>query len=92
MPTQIMSSRSPHGGSFRPILAPSCPPMIDPAAISPAAPQSMCVAITNTTAAIPLTSPARQFLTALMRCMVSVKATPISPSSSTPWAAPKYPP
>ncbi len=62
---------------------------MDPAAISPAAPQSMCVTQMNTTAATPLTRPASTFLTALIRCRLSVNATPISPSSSTPWAAPK---
>ena len=91
-PTQMITTRSPQGGSFRPTRAPICPPRTDPAAISPATPQSMCVASTNTTAAVPLTRPARTFLTALIRCMLSVNATPMSPSSSTPWAAPKYPP
>ena len=44
------------------------------------------------TAAMPLTSSARTFLVALERCSVSGTPMPSTAISSTPWAAPKYPP
>ena len=79
--------------------------MTDPTAIRPAAAQSMLSAAPsgtsgtstkcsrmNTIAATALTSSASTFLVALWRCIESITPMPRMAISSTPWAAPKYPP
>jgi nitronate monooxygenase len=80
------------GGRRRPTLAPIWPPTTDPAAIRSAGPQATWVTAMNTSAATRLTSPDSRFLAALMRCSPSSRPRPRRAISSTPWAAPKYPP
>jgi putative Mg2+ transporter-C (MgtC) family protein len=88
-PTMTMTARSTAGGSRRPTRAPITPPRIEPAAISPAAAQSMCAVATNTIAATKFTNPASTFFKAFCRCSDSASSRPRNPISSTPCAAPK---
>ena len=79
-----MTARSTLGGSRRPTVAPSWPPMVEPIAISSATPQSTWPPSSpgmltksrrmNAIAAIPLTMRASTFLVALCRCIVSYDA------------------
>ena len=88
-PTITMDQRRTEADSRRPSRPPTWPPMIEPAAISPATDHAIWVLAMKTTPATALTVRAKAFLVPLRRWRSSSMKMASKAMRMTPWAAPK---
>src|SRR3954454_19946030 len=88
-PPTTTVQRSASSGIRRPTVAPSWAPIVEPIAIVTAASHATSATNTNRTAATALATSASTFLSALRRCIPSVRNSASSDISMIPWAAPK---